>query len=86
LPREAKLEAKRAELARLRADWPAAVPEDANNAWLVSIGLYNDLVPAFEVMLAESGSLGAFYERVKDLARSEERRRSFGTRVAGKAG
>jgi predicted aminopeptidase len=82
LPRAARLERKRAELAALRAEWPSAVPEEANNAYLASIALYNELVPAFEKLLAESGSLEAFYQRAKELASSAEYRRSFGTRVA----
>jgi len=69
-------------LAALRADWPTAIPEEANNATLVSIALYNELAPAFEKLLAESGSLEAFYQRAKALASSAEYRRSFGTRVA----
>jgi predicted aminopeptidase len=41
-----------------------------NNAHLVSIGLYNHYVPAFETLLArEHGDLPAFYRAVKELAR-----------------
>jgi len=68
---EEKLAAKRVEFERLRADFPGFVPAEPNNAFLVSIALYNELVPAFERLLAESGSLEAFYARVKKLAASE---------------
>jgi predicted aminopeptidase len=73
LPREAKLEQKRAELEKLRAAWPGAIPADANNAFLVSIGVYTDLVPMFERLLAQSGSLEEFYARAKKLASSGKR-------------
>ena len=48
LPREAMLEQKRGEFDRLRAAFPNIVPVEPNNAFLVSIALYNELVPAFE--------------------------------------
>lgn len=70
LPREAMLEHKRGEWERLRVAYPA-IPADANNAYLASIALYTELVPAFERLLAESGSLEAFYRRVKKLAATE---------------
>ena len=73
LPREAKLEQKRAELEKLRAAWPSAIPADANNAFLASIGVYTDLVPMFERLLAQSGSLEEFYARAKKLASSGKR-------------
>jgi predicted aminopeptidase len=73
LPRETKLEQKRAELEKLRAAWPGAIPADANNAFLVSIGVYTDLVPMFERLLAQSGSLEEFYARAKKLASSGKR-------------
>lgn len=73
LPREAKLEQKRAELEKLRAAWPGAIPAEANNAFLVSIGVYTDLVPMFERLLAQSGSLEEFYARAKKLASSGKR-------------
>jgi predicted aminopeptidase len=66
-----KLERKRGEFERLRSSYPQAVPAELNNAFLASIGVYTDLVPAFERLLAESGSLPAFYERVRSLAASE---------------
>ena len=73
LPREAKLEQKRAELAKLRAAWPTAIPDDANNAFLASIAVYTELVPMFERLLAESGSLEKFYARARELAKSGKR-------------
>ena len=66
-----KRQRKRAELERLRLAYPQAVPAQANNAFLVSVGVYTDLVPAFERLLADSGSLPRFYERVRELAASE---------------
>jgi predicted aminopeptidase len=42
---------------------------EPNNAFLVSIALYNELVPAFERLLAASGSLDSFYVRARELAR-----------------
>jgi predicted aminopeptidase len=74
LSREQMLEQKRGEFARLRASFPQFVPTDPNNAFLVSIALYNELVPALERVLAESGSLDNFYERSRKLAASESQR------------
>jgi predicted aminopeptidase len=68
--REAMLEQKRAEFDRLRADFGAIIPAEPSNAFLVSVALYTELVPAFERLLAESGSLEKFYERVRKLAAS----------------
>jgi len=69
LPREAALEHKRGEWERLRAAYPG-IPAQPNNAFLASVALYTELVPAFERLLAESGSLESFYRRVKKLARA----------------
>jgi predicted aminopeptidase len=71
LPREAMLEHKRAEWARLRAAYPA-LPAEPNNAFLVSIAVYTELVPAFERLLAESAGLEDFYRRVKKLAADDK--------------
>jgi predicted aminopeptidase len=68
LSREAMLEQKRGEFDRLRAAYPTIVPAEPNNAFLVSIALYNELVPALERLLAASGNLDAFYARAKELA------------------
>jgi predicted aminopeptidase len=65
-----KLEQKSAEFERLRAAFPQFVPAEPNNAFLVSIALYNELVPAFERLLARSSSLDDFYARVRELAKS----------------
>ncbi|HEX7054218.1 MAG TPA: aminopeptidase [Burkholderiales bacterium] len=63
---------KREEFDRLRAQFPRAVPSEPNNAFLVSVALYTELVPAFERMLAESGGdLEKFYARVQALARAD---------------
>jgi predicted aminopeptidase len=70
LAQEAMMARKREEFARLRSEYPGIVPEEPNNAFLASIGLYTELVPAFEQILRESGSLPVFYERVKELAKS----------------
>jgi len=69
LPREQLLEQKRGELERLRAAFPNVVPAEPNNAFLVSIALYTELVPAFERLLAASGGdLDRFYARARELA------------------
>jgi len=67
---EAMLEQKKGEFDRLHAAFPGIVPAEPNNAFLVSIALYNELVPAFERVLAESGNLDAFYDRARKLAAS----------------
>jgi predicted aminopeptidase len=72
LSKEAMLEQKRGEFDRLRASYGAIVPAEPNNAFLLSVALYNELVPGFERLLAESGgSLEKFYARVRELAASE---------------
>jgi predicted aminopeptidase len=67
---EAMLEQKKGEFDRLHAAFPGIVAAEPNNAFLASIALYNELVPAFERVLAESGNLDAFYERARKLAAS----------------
>jgi predicted aminopeptidase len=43
--------------------------QELNNAHLAAVGAYNDLVPAFEALLARGeGSLPAFYGEVRRLA------------------
>jgi predicted aminopeptidase len=74
LTEEQKLEQKRGEFARLRAGFPQFVPAEPNNAFLVSIALYNELVPVLERVLAASGSLDEFYARARRLAASESQR------------
>jgi len=59
---------KRGEFDRLRADYPAIVPAEPNNAFLVSIALYTEMVPAFERMLAAcNGDLSEFYRRADKI-------------------
>lgn len=71
-------ERKREEFARLRARWGAVVPAEPNNAFLVSVSVYTQLVPAFERLLAEAGGdLPRFYAKVRELSvRKAEYRRS----------
>jgi len=82
LPPAAMREAKRAEFARLRDRYAAlkvrwdgysgfdGLMREPNNALLSSISAYARLVPAFRRELqAAGGNLGAFYDRVKALAR-----------------
>ena len=71
---EQKLEQKRGEFERLRASFPQFVPAEANNAFLVSIALYNELVPALERVLVASSSLDDFYAKARALAASESQR------------
>ena len=80
LSRESKLEHKRGEWQRLRVSYPALPPEP-NNAFLVSIAVYTELVPVFEQLLAESGSLESFYKRVKSLARDPSTREAYFTKA-----
>lgn len=72
---EAMLEHKRGEWQRLRAQYPA-LPADPNNAFLASVAVYTELVPAFQRLLAESGNLETFYQRVKELAKREQSERA----------
>jgi predicted aminopeptidase len=75
--RAALLEQKRSELERLRAAYPG-VPADANNAFLVSIALYTELVPAFERLLAAcGGDLPEFYRRASKLAAQPKEERQL---------
>jgi predicted aminopeptidase len=74
LSREAMLEHKRGEWERLRTTYPA-IPAEANNAFLASIAVYTELVPAFEQLLAESRNLEDFYRRVKKLAADDKSKR-----------
>jgi predicted aminopeptidase len=67
---EAMQRGKAEEFERLRADYPKVVPDEPTNAFLVSVSLYTEQVPAFEELLRESGSLPAFYDRVRELARN----------------
>lgn len=79
---EQKLEQKRGEFERLRATFPQFVPAEPNNAFLVSIALYNELVPALERVLAASGSLDGFYAKARALAASESQRAELRAQVS----
>lgn len=70
LPAEEMRRRKAEEFSRLRAFYPTAVPAEPNNGFLVSVVLYTELVPEFEKILAQSGSLAAFYAKVKELSKS----------------
>ena len=69
LSREEKLAHKRGEWERLRSSYPT-IPAEPNNAFLASIAVYTELVPAFERLLAKSGSLDRFYAEVRKLAKA----------------
>jgi predicted aminopeptidase len=58
------------------------VPAEPNNAFLVSIALYNELVPALERVLAGSASLDDFYARARSLAASESQRAALRAQVS----
>jgi predicted aminopeptidase len=70
LSREALLARKAGEFERLRAEYPTIVPAEPSNAFLTSVALYTELVPAFEQILRESPSLEAFYARVRELSKT----------------
>jgi predicted aminopeptidase len=57
------------------------VPAEPNNAFLVSISVYTQMVPGFERLLAEAGgNLPAFYKRVGELAKVEKPARELALR------
>jgi predicted aminopeptidase len=77
---EEKQAGKALEFARLRAEYGNVVPMEPNNAFLVSVAVYTQLVPAFERLLADcGGNLPAFYARVRELSavKTAADRRSF---------
>ena len=85
VPKEVMLRKKAEEFDQLRAEYPKAVPAEPNNAYLVSIALYTELVPAFEQLLKESGgNLEVFYGKVKELASSGKRLKPPGPAAARK--
>ena len=65
---------KAEEFARLQAEYPI-VPREPTNAFLVSIALYNELVPELEQVLRDSGSLEAFYAKARELSKSGKLKR-----------
>jgi len=76
IPVEEKKRLKAEEFEKLRAEFGKFVPAEPNNAFLVSIAVYTELVPAFERLLAQKGGdLPAFYERVREIAREEKKAR-----------
>jgi predicted aminopeptidase len=69
---EEKARLKSVEFAKLRAEYGNIVPAQPNNAYLVSVSVYTQMVPAFERLLADAGgNLPAFFARVRELAASE---------------
>jgi len=90
-PEAVRLERKRAALEALQADfrrmrdqrwngfhgYDRFFAQDLNNAHLAAVGAYNDLVPAFEALLARSGgALPGFYAEVRRLAALAKPRRN----------
>jgi predicted aminopeptidase len=85
--REAKRQAfaaLRESYAQLRARWGGQAPfqdwftQDINNAHLASIATYYKCVPGFERELAAAGGdLPAFYRRVRELAKLDQRQRDL---------
>jgi predicted aminopeptidase len=70
------------EYAALKASWGGFAGYDrllargANNAFLVSIASYTELVPAFRALLAQAkGDLPAFYRAVRELAKLDKTER-----------
>jgi predicted aminopeptidase len=76
--------AMRQSYSALREQWGGRAPfdawfkEDINNAYLASISTYYTCVPGFErEMQAVHGDLNAFYRRVKELAKLDQRQRDI---------
>ena len=73
----------REEYRRLKQEWKGYSGYDGwfndqlNNAKLITVSTYNDLVPAFLKLLAAAGDLKLFYNRCEKLAeKSKEERRA----------
>jgi len=80
-PADEKKRVKAEEFARLRAEFGNFVPVEPNNAFLVSIAVYTELVPGFERLLAQAGgNLPAFYKKVRELAKAEKTARELALR------
>ena len=82
------LDEMRAEYQQLRQAWGGFSGYDGwfdqplNNAQLASVAIYNELVPVFQTMLADSdGDLPRFYAAVAELAKLD--RQTRGQRLAG---
>jgi predicted aminopeptidase len=72
----------RSSFAQLKAGWGGHAPfeswfdEGLNNAHLASVATYFSCVPGFERELAaSSGNLAAFYVRVRELAKRDQKER-----------
>lgn len=77
----------KADYAKLRASWGGFAgydrffAQDLTNAHLASIGAYNDLVPAFDALLAQTGGdFARFYDEVRQLAEMSKERRETALR------
>lgn len=68
--KDAMRQGKTEEFSKMRAQYGAMVPVEPSNAFLASVAIYTQRVPEFERLLAESGTLEKFYERVRVLAAS----------------
>ena len=78
---EEKMRQKALEFARLRAQYGNFIPVEPNNAFLVSVAVYTQMVPAFERLLADAGgNLPAFYARVCELAKADKTARELALR------
>jgi predicted aminopeptidase len=89
LPTEEKREGKRRLFAEMSDDYAALkrswggftgfdrlIARGLNNAFLVSITSYTELLPAFRALLAQNeGDLSAFYRAARDLAKLDKRDR-----------
>ena len=96
LPDDAKRLAKRELMAALTdayhskvADWPNYTAykkwfeQPINNAKLISVATYHDLIPAFERLLEQqNGNLVSFYEIVRQLAEEDDKSLRWQTLIA----
>jgi predicted aminopeptidase len=80
------------EYRQLKASWGGFAGYDRffaqppSNPQLAAVGAYNDLLPAFRTLLAqESGDLGRFYARVRELAALDKPARDERLRALGGA-
>ena len=100
-PAEVKRERKRAVFASLQSGYRALrdgpwggfagydrfFAQELNNAHLAAVGAYNDLVPAFEALLAQQGGdLPRFYAAVRSLAELPRAERDAALRALTPAG
>jgi predicted aminopeptidase len=81
LSAEEKRRLKAEEWAKLRAEYGNIVPAEPNNAFLVSVSVYTQMVSGFERLLGEAaGDLPAFYRRVRELAAADKAARELALR------